>query len=1354
MRQRRRRYSAGEAARWRHSWLELIQTSGPFLTLPVVDRVFPDGLPEVPSGARRAVRTAVADALDNRGATRHQAIRAMLCEALNWDEHLRLDAELPAALAEPVVEHGLALRPDIGFYAEPKVDVESPEVDPGDDVEDGEDDAAEAVPPTTGSSPWRLLGMVSEWGTHPLARTSTNGWAASPVERLAVLLRARGVPIGLVTDGRWWAVVWAPAGGTTGAAVWDASLFGEEPESFRAFVALLTRARFLAVADADTLPALLTESVSAQEEVTDNLGRQVRDAVELLVGTLDRLDADSGVLAGVSDDDLYDGVVTVMMRLVFLLFAEERRLLPSDDDVYVAAYSVGRLVEQLEAAESLAGGQALEHRTGAWHRLLAVSRALHAGIAHEDLRLPAYGGGLFDPDRFPWLEGRVAGGAEDAAARPPDVDDRTVLRLLRAVQYVEVNGERRRLTFRALDVEQIGYVYEGLLELEVRTAQEVTLSLVRPAAWPKGKAPAEATLTEAVERLGSPTGPTMAEWVAVRTGWSATRLAKVFQTPLEAERRSGLLRATGGDTDLVGALEPYAGVLRWDELGRPSVTMAGRRYIAPSTRRAATGTHYTPRALAEDVAGNALEPLAYRPGPLETADRSTWRIRPSTELLDLRVADIAMGSGAFLVAACRYLADRLVEAWEAEGRPGAVLAVRHREQARLSADAEVAQVALDARRLVAEHCLYGVDINPLAVEMAKLSLWLVTMDRERPFGFLDDRFVAGDSLLGLASVEQLTSLHADPDGGHGGALSYADGWSDQLARAADLRRRITAHPVTSGRDVAFKASLLAEARSLTTQLGAVADAVTGVGLQAASLSVKKAETAFVALSISVGHAAPDYATGLVNQIALVQAGRPAGVVPRSPLHWPLAFPEVFADADTRGFDAIIGNPPFLGGQKLTGSLGVDYAGWLQRWDGRRIRGSADLAARFVLRAERLLSLRGQLGYIATNTLVQGDTLEVGLAEACRRGMTLRRGRPSHRWPSASANLEIVDVWASRAPVASAGSRWLAGEEVPEIGPDLEPVGRVRGRPQRLNENEDIAFQGSNVLGLGFTMTEDQAAALIQHDPRNAQVLQPYVIGQDLNQRPDCSASRWIINFRDWTLERARDYPDALDIVERLVKPERNQNAIASRRNFWWRYATHAPNLYRAVAGLDHVLAISLVGSAVMPVRVPTGPVFAHKCAVFALDDFASLAALSSSVHTTWVVRFTSTMRTDVNYSPSDVFLTLPRPRPTPTLQRLGRRLDDERRELMLSRSWGLTTTYNHVHDPADRDPAVVALRDLHTEIDEAVLASYGWNLDLEIDHHPTKIGTRWTVSPRARFELLDLLLEENHRRAGYTPPDR
>ena len=924
-----------------------------------------------------------------------------------------------------------------------------------------------------------------------------------------------------------------------------------------------------------------------------------------------------------------------------------------------------------------------------------------------------------------------------------------MLRLLRAVQYVEIGGERRKLTFRALDVEQIGYVYEGLLELEVRTATEVTLSLLRSKEWPKAKEPSELALPQAEAWL-TEVSPRLAAHLKARTGRTESRLERDLVQRL-AQHESDALRRHVGD-DLAERLLPLAPVLRWDSLGRPGVTLPGRRYVAPGTRRASTGTHYTPRSLAEDVAGNALEPLVYRPGPLETTDRSAWRIRPSTELLELTVADIAMGSGAFLVAACRYLADKLVEAWQAEGRPEALLSVRHAQQGRLAADAEVAQVALQARRLVAEHCLYGVDINPLAVEMAKLSLWLVTMDRERPFGFLDDRLVAGDSLLGLASLDQLARLHAHPDGGDGDpAFDFAAGWQDSLKAAADLRRRITAQPVVQGRDVAFKAGLLREAQAATGHLTAVADAVVGVGLRAATLKGRKAEAEFVALSIDVGRAAPDYADGLGHHVRAVQDGRPAGVVPRTPLHWPLAFPEVFADIAEPGFDAIIGNPPFLGGKKISGALGNDYAAWLQAWDGRGLKGNGDLAARFVLRAERLLSDRGQLGYIATNTLVQGDTLEVGLTQAAARGLTVRRGRSSHPWPSRSANLEIIDVWASRAAVAADGVRWLDGEQVPAIGTDLEPVGRVAGRPQRLPENDGIALQGHNVLGLGFTMNEERANKLISHYPRNADVLQPYVIGQDLNQRPDCSASRWIINFREWSLERAATYPELLAILERDVRPGRStQDARKYPRmvHEWWKFWQYRQGLERAVADLDHVLAISRVGSAVMPVRVPTGPVFSEAAVVFALDDHADLAVLSSSAHTAWTIRYTSTLETRIRYAPSDVFLPLPRPAPTPELETLGLRLDTERRALMLARGWGLTTTYNHVHDPADRDPQVVALRELHRDIDHAVMAAYGWDLDLEIGHHPTKIGTRWTVSPRARFELLDLLLEENHRRAG------
>ena len=597
-----RAQGVSEEIRKRHAWLELLQISGPFLTLPVAHRVFPNGLPEVPVQQRATVRALVAQMMDDRGASRHAVIANVLRDVFDWQQHLVIDDAMPQTLTEIVADHGVTLRPDFGYFDEAEddaaEDADADEEDGSDlsdasddeeqeDDEDSEGDDAEASGGGTSSGPWKLLGMVTAWGTHPLTRTTTGTWTANAVERLAVLLRARDVPVGIVTDGRWWALVTAPRGGATGAAVWDASLFSEEPKSLEGLVALLSRSRFQAAQPKDKLPALFAESLERQEEVTEQLGRQVREAVELLVTTLDQLDRESNgtLLAGVSDDDFYAGVVTMMMRVVFLLFAEERRLLPSDDDLYVTAYSVGHLVEQLEQADSL--GAVLGQRTAAWHRLLAVTRAVHSGVAHEDLRLPAYGGGLFDPDRYPWLEGRPDAGTPAAAARPPAVDDRTVLRMLRAVQYVVIGGERRRLTFRALDVEQIGYVYEGLLELEVRTATETVLGLARPSKWPqKIKEDAEITLASAADLK--------VKDFTDRTGWSAKRVQAALADPAaDAERVSGLQRAVA-DPELADQITPFLGLLRFDELGaardlpgRAAGTSPGRTAAprpAPTTR--------------------------------------------------------------------------------------------------------------------------------------------------------------------------------------------------------------------------------------------------------------------------------------------------------------------------------------------------------------------------------------------------------------------------------------------------------------------------------------------------------------------------------------------------------------------------------------------------------------------------------------------------------------------------------------------------------------------------------------------------------------------------------------------------
>lgn len=172
----------------------------------------------------------------------------------------------------------------------------------------------------------------------------------------------------------------------------------------------------------------------------------------------------------------------------------------------------------------------------------------------------------------------------------------------------------------------------------------------------------------------------------------------------------------------------------------------------------------------------------------------------------------------------------------------------------------------------------------------------------------------------------------------------------------------------------------------------------------------------------------------------------------------------------------------------------------------------------------------------------------------------------------------------------------------------------------------------------------------------------------------------------------------------------------------------------------------------MPVRVTSRQVFTHKAGVLALTTYSDQAVLSSSAHYAWVLKYSSTMRSDTNYSPTDVFLTFPRPASTDRLERNGQTLDEDRREIMLKRELGLTKLYNLVNDPEvtdESDPDVARMREIHVELDHAVMDAYGW-ADIPLDHgfHTYRQMERWTVSPAARVEILDRLLEENHRRAA------
>ena len=1362
--------SGGRSTAQQHrQWLGLVDTEGPFLSVPVLTDLYPQGIPGM-SRERREVLRAAKPALDRAWDTwdadrdseatltsyRHARdawVDTVLTEVLGWDG-LWTTAQDRPVLAET--------------YRAASDGIQAVTVTPTGALMRGEEVGA--------------LVLVTD-PADSLREVGQDGWATSPIDRVAAMLRAPGstCSIGVVTDGRWWAMVSAPREGSAASGVVDCQTWVEEPATRDAFCELLSVRRLVGGTAAHRLPRLFEDSVLAAEEVTEALGTQVRSAVELIVSALSDalLDAaeretlanresaestepgndmggetDSGPLE-VGPQEVYEAVVTVMMRCVFLLFADERGLLPSGS-LYTGGYGLATVLDALEARARDEGEESMDGTSLTWHRLLATSRALHGGVNVEDMRIPAYGGSLFDPERFPFLTARDASGTLLLT-----VSDRVMLHVLRSLQTARLKGQEARcLSFRDIDVEQIGYIYEGLLGYTCTRAEETVLGLVGK----EGEEPELplSVLNELAERHAED-----ADLAGAIIAWlkehqpgakpsSLKALAKALvagDTLPDADRA---LLAVTRDKALRADLRPWIGVIRRDLRGRPVVIQQGGLVVTETPSRRNAGAHYTPRSLAEEVVRYALEPLVYSPGPHEIDDRSQWQPVSSDRILDLHVADIACGSGAFLVAAARFLARELVEAWTREGA--------------LQQGVRPADLERQALRQVVARCLYGVDINEMAVEMCKLSLWLVSLDEDKPFSFVDDKVFLGNSLLGLTDLRQLKAQHIDPaaaatqrlfeldcTGAYAGALDV-----DTVVKRVTNRRQDLAREVSStdpARSTTTKQRLQHENEEDLKLLTRVADAIVAVGLNPTigAKPGKRLNEAYSDLAVALGRAFPTEGAGDDSSLKAILK---RGLTPTVPtdykrwhcLHWPMAMPEAM---ERGGFDAIVGNPPFLGAKKLSPSMGQNLREWFVHVLAKGTTGNADLVAYFFLRAFNLLRPTGTLGIIATNTVAQGDTREVGLDRMVAEGFVITRAIQSRSWPARSANLEYAAVWGTRGHVADEVLCVCDDAPVARISTLLEPEGHVTGQPGRLAENTGIAFIGCLVLGTGFILDSEDAQAWIAQDPRNAEVLFPYLNGKDLNSRPDCSASRWVVDFNERSQEVAQQYKLPWRHVFDKVRPERvvkDAQKYPRMVNEWWKYWNSRPAMRKAIADLDEVLVIAQVSRTLMPVRVLNRSVFDAKLVVFALNSSSDQTVLSSSIHQMWAVKFGTTMRVDPTYTPTTVFETFPRPEPTPELEAIGRTLDTERREIMLRRELGLTKLYNLVNDPgleAGTDPDVDRMRAIHVELDAAVAAAYGWeDLDLTHGFHTYRKMTRWTVPPATRVEILDRLLEENHRRAA------
>ncbi|SUJ07336.1 Uncharacterised protein [Sphingobacterium spiritivorum] len=239
-----------------------------------------------------------------------------------------------------------------------------------------------------------------------------------------------------------------------------------------------------------------------------------------------------------------------------------------------------------------------------------------------------------------------------------------------------------------------------------------------------------------------------------------------------------------------------------------------------------------------------------------------------------------------------------------------------------------------------------------------------------------------------------------------------------------------------------------------------------------------------------------------------------------------------------------------------------------------------------------------------------------------------------------------------------------------------------GKPMPLLSNKGKSFQGSIVLGKGFVLSTEEAEKLIKKDMRNKDVLFPYLNGDDLNSDPEQKPSRWVINFFDWDEEKAKTYPDCYEIVEKLVKPERERPHNTMGRKLWWQFYRRGVALYNAISELDQVMAINRHAKHLLISICKNDIVFSDATVVFALNKFSEFAILSSSIHDAWAWKNSSTMGVStLRYSGTNAFETFPFPTVTSEeLNGLGNELHIARLRIMKYYQLGLTDLQNIFHD--------------------------------------------------------------------------
>ncbi|MBE0613781.1 MAG: restriction endonuclease [Burkholderiales bacterium] len=771
-----------------------------------------------------------------------------------------------------------------------------------------------------------------------------------------------------------------------------------------------------------------------------------------------------------------------------------------------------------------------------------------------------------------------------------------------------------------------------------------------------------------------------------------------------------------------------------------------------------TQSHYTDDDLVQPLIKHSLNYLI--------ADKLKER-DPEQALLSLRVADISCGSGHILLAAARRIATQLAIVRTGEEQPSP-------------------SAFRTAIRDVIRECIYGVDLNPLAVELCKVALWLEAHNPGEPLNFLDHHIKCGNAIVGFSRREEVergvpdeafVTMHGDDKETaalvrkrnkaerkehESGQIPLAPAIQKQLDDILHGWRELSILPERTPEDIAAKKRRYqdftkSEDAWLLNQIAAIPIAQFYLAKTPANMSKLITDAEF--RRYWKGERSPQ---GQATAEAWALGER------MHFFHWFLEFPEIIQRG---GFDCILGNPPYKGGTHLSGTFGHEFCSYV-KWQFAPA-GLSDLVVYFVRRIFDLLRPNGFMAFLTTNSIRDGDIREDGLEQLRRLGATINFAVRGVKWPGRA---KLVVSLLSIQKGQWSGTPLLDGKPVAYISPYLEAEQDL-GEPVELRSNVRMMFEGSKFLGDGFVLTHTEAKSYVERSPSESKVIFSLINGDEVNNEPDQAPRRSIINFADWPEEKATEFPLSYERVLRLVKPIREKDNRAVRRERWWQHAERAVGLYQGIAGKGRCFMVARTTKHLSFSAAPTNYVFTEALKVFTTDRWDLYAIVQSTLHEVWARKYSGALETRLRYSPSDCFENFPFPEglwqtANPTLAEIGERYHEHRRALMRQLWLGLTDIYNLFHARA-LTPVVVAkvskksaaeveagyqgileLRRLHRELDEAIRDAYGWQpLDLGHDFHevetlPENDRVRYTISPTARKEVLRRLLALNHERVA------